>query len=210
MPTGDVRPVMVGWSACPVVLELGYAAAREHEVLRGGLAVALVELDARIAEGTALVGVLAARVAGSPAERLVREAEELGVPVSGDDAAARTRRAAARARADLLADQARLENLRVRLAVDLERRERLIDEAEARAGVISSFRDQCVEVYRAANLRRRGREAAALAEAWPRPTFAAPAWLRTARRVPTGGAGGCLGLSRRSSSQSEPGVTRSV
>ncbi|MBL7487463.1 hypothetical protein I6A60_05960 [Frankia sp. AgB1.9] len=186
-PTGDAPPAsMVGWLASPAVLELAYAAARSHEALRGVLAAALGELDMRIAEGAAQAGLLAARVTGSPADRLVREAEDLGAPVSGDDAAARARRAAARARANLLTDQARLENLRVRLAVDLERRERLIDEVEARAGVISSFRDQCVEVYRAANLRRRRREAAALADAWPPPAFPPPEWLRTARCVPTG------------------------
>ncbi|MDT3440463.1 hypothetical protein [Pseudofrankia sp. BMG5.37] len=170
----------------PVMLELANAAARSHEVLRGALAAVLVELDARIAERSARVEALAARVDASPAERLMRAAEELGAPASGDDAAARARRAAAKARAELLADQGRLADLRVRLAADLERRERLIDEAAARVGGVSSYRDQCIEVYRAANLRRRRRTAAALAGAWPRPTFPPPAWLHAARRVPTG------------------------
>ncbi|MBL7487431.1 hypothetical protein I6A60_24755 [Frankia sp. AgB1.9] len=157
------------------------------------MAAALVGLDTRIAEVSARVDVLVARVAGSPAERLVREAEELEAPRSGDDAAARARRAAARARADLVADQGRLDALRVQLAVCLERRERLVDEAEARARVISSFRDQCVEVYRAANVRRRRGEAAALVEGWPRTEFGPPAWLLTVRRVPTGTVGDVAG-----------------
>jgi hypothetical protein len=174
------------WVQPPAVLELACRAARSHEALRGALAAALAELDVPIAERAATVAWLAARVAASPAGSLIQAAEELGAPAGGDDAAARARRAAAKERAGLLADEARLAELRIRLAADLERRERLIDEADALAGVISSVRDQCIELYRAANLRRRRAGAAALAAAWPAPAFPPPAWPAAARRVPTG------------------------
>jgi len=171
----------------PAIQELGSAAARTHELVRVALVAELVGLDARIAERFAAVSAVAGRVADSPAERLVEEAEKLGAPASGDDAVARARRAAARARAELAGDRARLDDLRLRLAADLEQRERLIDDAEARVAAISAFRDQCVEVYRAANLRRCEQDAPALAEAWPQPAFAPPDWLRSIRQVPTGG-----------------------
>jgi hypothetical protein len=173
--------------ATPTMRELAASAARSHDHLHAVLAAGLVELDAEIAEKSAAIAVLQARLVADSSDRLVADAEALGQPVTSDDAAARARRRAASARAASLTDRARLDGMRIRLAVLLERRERLVDETAARVDAVSSFRDECIEVYRAANLRRRGDEAAAaLAEAWHPSTFPQPTWLAGVRTVPTG------------------------
>jgi hypothetical protein len=165
---------------------LAAGAARSHDLLHAVLTASLAELDTEIAEKVTAIAVVQARLAVDPADRLVAEAEALGQPATSDDAVARARRRAAKARAANLADRARFDDLRIRLAVLLERRERLIDGTAARADAVSSFRDQCIEVYRAANLRRRRDEAATIAEAWHPPAFPPPAWLADVRTVPTG------------------------
>ncbi|WP_250281374.1 hypothetical protein [Frankia sp. CiP1_Cm_nod2] len=174
----------------PAIRELAAGAERSHSRLRSALTTLLIEIDTEIAETVAAIAVVRAQQDTDPADRMVADAEALGQPATSDDAAARTRRRAAQARTASLADRGRLSELRIRLAGLLERRERLIDDAEARADEISSFRDQCVEVYRAANLRRRGEDAAALAEAWVPPAFPPPAWLTAVHRVPTATANG--------------------
>ncbi len=180
-----IPTVAPGSFTTPAIRELAASAERSHGLLRSILTGLLIDLDVEIAENVAAIAVLRALLATDPADQMVTEAEALGQPGSSDDAVARSRRSAAQARTANLTDRTRLGELQIRLAGLLERRERLIDDAQARADGISSFRDQCVEVYRAANLRRRGEDAAALAEAWVPPAFPSPAWLTTVRRVPT-------------------------